>query len=215
MYIVLRAFAGYVAPFQTRRGVSDCTTDMEAVQNFRARTELFTADAASDETLAGKLLSGKRSTTEPDADADEPIEDDNEYAGFLYAVFIRARDKAHATRMVLQRTFPRDQYLHAVCCAVFLGADAIAKKLRFSDVFQGRFHDNVQAMDSDIARAHIRDLSSAPHRFGSHTRPAGRCCLFIHAVVRTAQQILNERGALSDAGKVALSFFYAKFVKNS
>ena len=72
-------------------------------------------------------------------------------------------------------------------------------------MFKSRFTRYV-AEATEVQKTRIADLASAKHRFATIAKPFGRAVLYFSALVRTAQSILDERGASSEEGRDARSW---------
>lgn len=118
---------------------------------------------------------------------------------------MQVKDKCHASRRITSITWQCDAYLARVTDVVVLGELAIAKKSKQSGIFKARFAHHVENQELSL-KAKVRDLSSAPHRFDSRSKPFGRAVLNWHALISTARDILAERGASSDAGQCSRLF---------
>ena len=163
---------------------TDVNMDQELCDTIRKSVSLFAADGAADEQLAGTLLKDS----------------------FFPNMVMKMRDQCHGVKRVLSRTWPSDPVLRRLASDVVLDNHAIVQRIRFSEVFRCRFAKYVRIITNVSKSRGIRDLASAKHRYTSHSRPFGRACLYLEALVRTAQSILDERGRASPEGKDAESF---------
>ena len=109
-------------------------------------------------------------------------------------------------RRILSRTWKCDRYLHAVSQGAILGKHSIAQLIQHSLIFRERYARHVKQMQkSPIRDARIKSLRAAKHRFESFQQPFGRCILTWEAVLRTAQEIHEERRTQAP-GKHAKTF---------
>jgi hypothetical protein len=148
--------------------------------------ELFDADAAPDEQLAGRKLQGNAArNTEPTRE---------QYDAALKNLKLFNKDTTHAARRITSRTFYRDEYLRDVLGAFVTKKTSIAQRIQNSHVFCERFRANMATVESCIVQSgRIKNLRAAKHRHESLQKPLGRCVLFYKAVLLTAEQIANER----------------------
>ena len=151
--------------------------------HLRTAVELFNADAAADEQLAGRLLAGLRKC----ADDSGP---------YFPNIKVLNKDKAHAARRITSRTWMRDVYLKQVAMGFAIGKHSITKRIHHSDVFRSRFAKNTRICGNDVtAASQIKSLASANHRFDSHAKPFARGVIFWRALLKTAMQLQDERSA--------------------
>ena len=87
--------------------------NQQALSALLAKVELFGADGASDEQLAGQLLGGL-------------------FPNMLH----RVRDKAHGTQRIISRCWQADPQLKAIADELVLGPNAIAQRIRWSPLFK-------------------------------------------------------------------------------
>ena len=182
---IINKFATKELHVPERKPATDLNMDEELCDTIRKSVELFAADGAADEQLAGTLLKD---------------------SGFFPNMKMKMRDQCHGVKRVLSRTWPSDPVLRRLASDVVLDNHAIVQRIRFSEVFRCRFAKYVRIIGNVRKSRGICDLASAKHRYTSHSRPFGRACLYLEALVRTAQSILDERGRTSPEGKDAESF---------
>ena len=163
----------YTCPVVCGAG-EEATFHAQVFQNIKDRVEVFASDAASDETLAGKLATK-----------------------FFPHLWVQQWDKAHACQRLLSRPWKADPFLSNICESLFEGKHAVASKIHHSGVFRERFRRAVAQMTGKC-RSKIRDLSAAKHRFTSHSLPLRRACLYFLPLQRVAQSILDERARGSE-----------------
>ena len=93
------------------------------------RIEMFSADGASAEQIAGRLL---HPTSARVAAVDK-----------LPSLKMILRDKAHASRRITERTFCRDPELALLANTLLFDKDSVAKLLRFSEQSSALFEQEV------------------------------------------------------------------------
>ena len=68
------------------------------------------------------------------------------------------------------------------------------KRIQHSDIYRARFQKNVKLLRYNAtSTTYVKQLSSSNHRFDSHSLPFSRGVVFWLALVRTAQQMQDER----------------------
>jgi len=141
-------------------------------------TEVFVADGASDEQLAGRMLiKGSARGTLADT---------------LPNLRLVVRDKPHRARLLLQRTLPKDAYISKLMTTLLWSRGSLAMLVKHSPQFQEKFKHH-QLRHSPAGNP-VKDLSYAKHRFDSTARPLGRMVVHFEALLQTAMDIVRERG---------------------
>ena len=125
---------------------------------------------------------------------------DSENARCVSCTLMCTDNSGHGVKRVLSRTWPSDPVLNRISDQLVLSSGAVLQRIRHSDVFRNRFAKYVRCM-AGHEQSRVKDMASAKHRFTSHCRPFGRACLYLEALIRTAQSILDERGPSSPEGK--------------
>jgi hypothetical protein len=95
--------------------------------------------------------------------------------------------------------------LDSIASDLVLGQNAIVQVVKFSPIFKNKFSRFVSQL-TEGSCARIKDLASAKHRFGSHTKPFGRAVLWFVPLLQTAQGILDERKKSSSEGSIAFEW---------
>ena len=104
--------------------------------------EVFSADAANDEQLAGKLLQ------------DGPMPN----------IKFLIKDTAHAARRISQRTAKLDPYCTDVQERYYLGKGSIARLIQHSRIFSNRFQMNNSMDEVKHGGGRIKNLRAVKHR---------------------------------------------------
>ena len=86
-------------------------------------TEVFVADGAADEQLAGRMLHPRSLRTSPTGQSLA-----------LPSLRLVVRDGAHAARRLLERTLPRDPYIKKLLTALVWSKDSLAKLIQHSQL---------------------------------------------------------------------------------
>lgn len=179
--LILQEFATSGLGTPERSGQSGLgKIDQAIVDVLKNKVELIAADAASDETLAGKMLKS-----------------------YFQNIKIRAWDKAHATKRVLKRTWAADEFMKQTANDLVLGDLAICQKVRYSSLFKAKFEQAIGELTGNACRR-IKDLSSASHRFTSHSAPFRRTVLFFVPLIRVAQFIIDSRDKNTEEAQSAI-----------
>ena len=174
------------------REVGQASPDQELLSCLVNSVEAFVADAASDEIKCGRLLAG-HGGLRPGLN--------------MPNIHLVIRDKAHASRRNLSRGWTADPHLAKIADAFVMGHQSPAKLIEYSKSFSGIFQQRIQQLEQSLqaCKAHPRmqDLSYAPHRFDSCTRPFGRAVLFLHPLLLTMVQITEDRKGNEEASAAA------------
>lgn len=177
-------------------GTSNAPMNKRLRQCILDRVELFNADAATDEQLAGKKLKVAEAAIETNP---------GELAPGMPNIRIFNKDTTHSARRILSRTTHVDDFMKHVQDLHFKLRASMAQRIRNSHVFSERFRANI-AQTSTFDGGRIKDLRAAKHRFESYQKPMGRAVLFHHALLLTAEQIGNERRNLAEGRGLSRQF---------
>lgn len=171
--------------------------DEDLLRHILACIEVFNADAAADEQLAGTLLTDE--SVQPNEIVHENVMDevaapDSPWRGVLPNVKIVNKDKPHAARRVTSRTWKADPFLNQIATEVVMGKTSIVQLIQWSDVMRTKYGRAVRALQLNPMWRHRSDkFYAAKHRFDSWAAPFARLCLTFDAVVSTAQVTHEER----------------------
>ena len=148
--------------------------------------EIFSADGAANEQLAGRLL--------------HPRVERAGTAEKLPRLKMILRDKAHSVRRLTQRTFKVDPVLKETLEELVIGTRKqrpIAEMLRLSEPCAQVFRGELKRREnpSDAPGATVRDLSWAKHRFDGVAKPLGVCVWNLDAVISTCTIIERDGNA--------------------
>lgn len=182
----------------SRGGHGGQTPDLELAQRVRRMVEVFAADAASDEQLAGRELQCPTGGGPP----------------ALPNLKVIVRDKAHASRRLLSRPWAADAYLKATLDVLLFKQKSIVRLIQNSFIFKSWFVAN-QRHDGHEHHGNqpLKDLSYAGQRFDSRAKPLARFCWKFDAVVQTAMQIAVRRRGKAE-GAAAAEFLAALSLEN-
>ena len=190
-----------VARFCTRRvrhpglNASKAKSDPnKALQDhIRNHIEMFTADGASNEQLAGKML--------------HPTSLRGDLEKKLPALRLVIRDKAHATRRITERTISADSRLNHIMNTIVLGTGSVSRMLKNSRHLASIFEEEVSKQERLAGvQSSVRNMSFAKQRFDSTAKPLGRCLLNLDATISTMDIICARRGTSSPEYKGAFQF---------
>ena len=188
--------------FETSQALNEDVTSMDKalLAHLFEITEVFNADAAADEQLAGQILeSGNNRFLEACPGTCPALLKamDVNMATFSEAfpnLKVINKDKPHAARRIVSRTWKCDRVLDQIVKKVFMDTDGIVQQIHFSDVLRSMYAQNVRAMQFTPLWNEISDkFSAAKHRFDSWSMPFAKVCLTLDAVIRTAQSAHEER----------------------
>ena len=140
----------------------------------------YTADAASEEQLCGKILR--------DGFAKDEV------PRLLDNLLLIVKDRPHATRRITKRGWMADPILNA-CLQVFIWQPkSMTNLIQYSSVFQSWFEQAIQAMERHpVKSARLKNLRFAKQRFESTQKPLGRLVLLWEVVVAVAVRIYTTR----------------------
>ena len=157
------------------------TFDKELATHIRTHVEVFAADGAADEQLTGRMLMGSSGRGA-----------DSELGAAMPRLRLITRDKAHASRRLLQRTWTADVYINNLTGLILYAKGSLAKLLEYSLPFQERFARYQKDANPTQLRA-LQNLSFAKQRFDSAAVPLGRLVLCMDAALSVLDDILKER----------------------
>jgi len=107
---------------------------------------------------------------------------------------------------IVSRTWKKDSYLNRIVEGWIIDGKSITKRIQHSEVWKNRFQRHVkQSKFTKVKVRCIKSMSSANHRFDSHSKPFARGVIFFDAYLTTAQSIYDERKN-SEAGKDAAAW---------
>jgi hypothetical protein len=194
-----------VARFCTRRelhrglnaGRNRPVPNLDTQEHIRQHIEMFTADGAANEQLAGRLLHPSSLRGGPGVDK-------------LPNLRLVLRDKAHATRRITERTFKADPVLDHILQVVVLGEASVARLLKNSRRLQCLFEAEVakQTRPGNAAgiQSDVRNMSFAKQRFDSTAKPLGRCMLNLEALTSTMDIICRGHQPATKEHRGAAAF---------
>jgi hypothetical protein len=157
-------------------------------RHLAAIVEVFVADGAADEQLAGRML--QRHSARASLNQTLPN------------LRLVVRDKPHAARRLLQRTLPKDTFINEMMKALLWSSGSLARLVQHSAPHQEAFRRH-QIRHLARAAKTLKNLSYAEHRFDSTARPLGRMVVHFEALVLTANDIIRERAPKSKDHKGA------------
>ncbi len=170
----------------------------ELYNKIRNDIRILCVDSASDELLTGRLM-----RQVPQYQLQPRVAD--QLRPLCKNLQQIERDKAHATRRLMSRPWKVDPFLQEIVEFYIRGKRSMVQILGHSNELNQILVSNMQAQESGIRSADIRNLRSAKHRMESFQKPLGRFILFFHAFVATAIDIAARRAGQSE-GKAAEEF---------
>jgi hypothetical protein len=151
-----------------------------AQDHIRTHIEMFTADGASNEQLADKML--------------HPTSLRGDLAMKLPALRLVIRDKAHATRRITERTISADSRLGHIMNTIVVGQGSVSRILKNSRQLASIFEQEVSKQERLAGvDSSMRNMSFAKQRFDSTAKPLGRCLLNRDATISTMDIICMQR----------------------
>jgi len=143
-------------------------------------TEVFVADGAADEQLAGRMLHGARAASDGKR---------------LPNLRLVARDKPHSARRLLQRTLPCDPFIRRLMSALLWSRRSLTRLVQHSAHWREKFRQlQLRFSDGPV----IKDMQYSKQRFDSTARPLGRMIDHFDAFLAIAAAVMNERTPCTD-----------------
>ena len=93
---------------------------------------------------------------------------------------------------VILRPWRADAFLSETANVLVWQKQSITKLLEYSHVFMGWFQQYQDKMETSVTHS-IRNVSYAKHHFDGASKPLGRMCLKLEAIVMTAIRVARER----------------------
>ena len=122
-------------------------TDVQALAHVANIAEVFNADAAADEQLAGRMLQIEICSNHNNGGG-APDGDGGGAPAISAAVFpnlkVVNKDKPHGARRITSRTWECDPYLAKIAEDVVMSSSSIAQMLQHSDVMRSRYSRHVR-----------------------------------------------------------------------
>jgi hypothetical protein len=157
--------------------------DADLFKSIAEGVEVYTADAAANEQLAGHQLMDPRLAALPGGI----------YKDVLPNLKKVALDKPHGVRRCTERCWKADVYMTAVANTIIVEQGSITRLIQYSPTLKEWFNSfNKQIADCPINGGAIRDLNFANHRSNSTQKPFGRAVIFFESLVATASKILTS-----------------------
>ena len=173
--------------------------DTTLYDRIRSKVELWNTDAASDCSLAGKLLH---------SDAVKSKETMTDIGKVLFENLRAVNwDCSHASRRMTSRPWQCDSYIRETMWIVLFKKKSIIKMIQNSQEFRQMLLANLKDLKNRVGDT-VVDMCFAGHRYDSTTKPTGRAARWMYALIRTAIQIIRLRPGTEDAQ--AAHFFWTR-----
>ena len=143
----------------------------ELYHHIRTSIHSLTVDSAGNEVAAGENMMHASSVTAHVNDEDGIQE---AWAPHMKTII---RDKAHASRRILQRPWLCDAYLAAVAKSLILDAGSVAQLIQNSDDLRAWYQAASETSGSRFLSSTFSNMRAAKHRFESMCTPLSRICL--------------------------------------
>ena len=144
--------------------------ELPLYDHIRKSIHALTVDAAGNEIAAGEAMMHPSSVT---AHVDE--EDIREAWAPNMTTIIR--DKAHASRRILQRPWLCDKYLSAVANSLILDAGSVAQLIQHSYDLRAWYQAASENSKGRFLSSTFTNMRAAKHRFESMCTPLSRICV--------------------------------------
>ena len=171
--------------------------DRKLLAHMTAITEVFVADGAADEQMAGELLRPIALGGGGDANQDH-----QRLIRPLPNLQLVLMDRAHASRRLLQRTWDKDEYLDSILKALIWDKQSLVRVLQNSEVAKELFHD-IQLNEEDGSQRPISNMGFAKQRFDSCAKPLARLIDHFDAATSAAAELVRRRRANDPMSKGA------------
>ena len=107
---------------------------------------------------------------------------------------------------VVKRPWAADAFVNDIVERIVNSSSSITQRIEHSDVFSGIFSKYCQEMESGAAihAKGIKNLRGQKNRFASFSKPLGRSCIYLDALISTATWIAVQRRGeevAADAGE--------------
>ena len=100
------------------------------------------------------------------------------------------KDKPHAARRIISRTWKCDPSLNNIVQNVFMNSESKVQQIQYSDVLRQMYARNLRALQYSRLWNQMSDKwYAAKHRFDTWSMPFARVCLTLDAVMQTAQSV--------------------------
>ena len=161
--------------------------DEDLFQHIRQHVHSVTVDAAENEIAACENMKCKDSCTAMEGVA------------FCPNVRTVVRDKAHASRRILQRPWACDPYLELVAGVLVSETNSVAQMVQHSDDLRAWFEECCKNATRKATTAEFKHLRAAKHRYESLAAPLTRMCLHWEAVINFLLKLNIERQSTAAA----------------
>ena len=166
--------------------------DEELFEHIRSSVHALTVDSAGNEVASGENMMSSRSMT---AIRGEPC------APNLHTII---RDKAHASRRILQRPWACNEYLSMIGTSLLSASSSFAQLLQHSTDYQAWYQECSRRSSHRAVTTTFGHLRAAKHRFESMASPLSRLCLDWEACIGLLVRLSQER-ASEAAGAYAIA----------
>ena len=167
--VVIRFATKYDTSVQGVRAKPRADEDL-AVLIFE-KTELFDADGASNEQLAGVLA----------------------VKGMFVNLNERVKDKTHASRRITGKAWSSDPRIWEVFDFLVAGKQSVTRLVENSDDIKSIFNKYARQAHHNIDGSRVRPMQFSKERFDSTSKPAARLILWFEALVATCIEVSTTR----------------------
>lgn len=166
--------------------------DNDLLEHMCACVHALTVDAAGNEVASGENMRSSKSVTADNAKA------------FTPNLQVIIRDKAHASRRILERPWNSDDYLTLVARAFVTDPQSVAQQVQHSSDFQEWYKECCEKSANKVVASNFGHLRAAKHRFESLCSPLSRICLDWEACLAFLVRVATERSGQA-SGQFAVS----------
>ena len=151
--------------------------DLDLAALIFEKTEIFDADGASNEQLAG-ILAAK---------------------GMFVNLKERVKDKTHASRRISGKAWSSDPRIWEVFDFLVSSSNSVTRLVENSDDIKSIFNKYAQQSHHNIEGKHVRSMMFSKERFDSTSKPAARLILWFEALVATCIEVSTTRTSAPQA----------------
>ena len=145
----------YKSPPRAKRPKTQQYVDMNTIASVFRSIEIFDADAASDEQLAGNMLKGAK------------LDEIDIWDSIMPNMVKVRKDTAHASRRIGSRSWTADPYLQNIHMSM-VGRGCFIQKLQHSGPLSNVFNCNIRADDNqDLKMENVKDMGAIKPRWES------------------------------------------------
>ncbi|CAK0889058.1 unnamed protein product [Prorocentrum cordatum] len=162
--------------------------DEDLYNHMRISVHALTVDAASNEVASAENMMSNQSV----------ISQRIGQEAFAPNLKFIIRDKAHASRRILQRPWACDAYLSFVASCLITESSSIAQLIQHSDDLRAIYTECSRKSSTKVVSSTFSNMRAAKRRFESMCTPLSRICLDWEACFSFLARVVVERQGTGD-----------------